>query len=110
MRATIAILLIASASLVLAGVGLASTGRELTDAEKQKLKQTFAAALAKEKGPYTPNYCVCQNGDKRPVQGPNGSITSPCGANPRFCAAYRTPAAEALARERMYVANIFSAT
>ena len=107
-RATIAILLIATASLVLAGVGLASTGREPTEAEKQKLKQTFAAALAKEKGPYTPNYCVCQNGDKRPVQGPDGSITSPCGSNPRFCAAYRTPAAEALARERMYVANIFS--
>jgi hypothetical protein len=75
MRA-IAVLLIATASLLLAGAGLAGTGRELTDAEKRKLKQTFAAALAKKKGPYTPNYCVCQNGDKRPVQGPTAASAS----------------------------------
>jgi hypothetical protein len=107
-RTTAPVLTIALAFLIVAAPSLASTGREPTEAEKQKLKQVFAGALAKQKGPYTPNFCVCQNGEKLPVQAPDGRITSPCGSTARFCAAYRTPAAETLAAERMYVANIFS--
>ena len=82
--------------------------RELSAAEKQKVSRLFATALAKKKGPYSLNYCVCQDGQKRPVMAPDGSITSPCGATARFCAAYRVQAAEDLAAERMYIANIFS--
>jgi hypothetical protein len=86
----------------------ASGERELDAAEKQKVSRLFAAAMAKKKGPYSLNYCVCQDGQKKPVMAPDGSITSPCGATARFCAAYRVQAADDLAAERMYIANIFS--
>lgn len=79
------------------------------DADTQKeLKRNFALCLSKKKGPYSPNFCVCQDGAKKPVQLPDGRIVSPCGQTAKFCAAYRTAWAEVLAKHRMYIANIFS--
>jgi hypothetical protein len=82
---------------------------ELTEAQKITLDKSFKTILGKKKGPYTPNYCVCKNGDKRPVLGKNGSIANRCGeANTRFCAAFRNEPAQALAGEAMYIGNIFA--
>ena len=83
-------------------------GRQLDAATQKELKRNFALCLSKKKGPYSPNFCVCKNGQKKPVQLPDGRIVSPCGANAKFCAAYRTAWAEVLAKHRMYIANIFS--
>jgi hypothetical protein len=79
---------------------------ELTKAQQADLKQNFALCLAKIKGPYTENYCVCQNGQKLPVQ-VDSQVRSPCG-DPLFCSAYRAPWAEALGRQRMWIANLFA--
>ena len=79
---------------------------ELTKAQQAELKQNFALCLAKIKGPYTENYCVCQNGQKLPVQ-VDSQVRSPCG-DPLFCSAYRAPWAEALGRQRMWIANLFA--
>src|SRR5262245_9329282 len=79
---------------------------ELTKAQQTELKQNFALCLAKIKGPYTENYCVCQNGQKLPVQ-VDSQVRSPCG-DPLFCSAYRAPWAEALGRQRMWIANLFA--
>ncbi len=96
--------------LMLAMVAAAALARgpALTDAQIAKLDQNWRLCLAKKKGPYTKNYCVCQDGEKRPVQLPDGSIVSPCSGNARFCAAFREPWAQALADEGMYIANLFS--
>jgi len=80
---------------------------ELSLQEQAELKQNFALCLSKLKGPYTENFCLCRDGRKLPVQGPGGQVRVPC-KDPLFCAAYRAPWAEALARDRMYIANIFS--
>jgi len=79
----------------------------LSPAQQAALKQNFALCLSKLKGPYTENFCLCRDGQKLGVQAPNGAVRVPC-ANPIFCSAYRAPWAEALAKERMYIANIFS--
>jgi hypothetical protein len=107
-RATARPLPIALTCLVLSAPFASAAGREPTAEQKQKLGRTFAAALAEEKGPYTQNFCACENGDKRPVQAPDGRIKRPCGPSARVCAAFRAPPAEELAAERMYIANIFS--
>ena len=76
--------------------------------EAQKaLRANFALCNSKLKGPYTENFCVCPGGAKLSVTGPGGQIRNPC-KDPLFCAAFRAPWAEALAKERMYIANIFS--
>ena len=61
---------------------------ELTDAQKRKLDENFQLCLRKVKGPYSPNYCVCRNGEKKPVW-VDGRIVSPCGGRARFCSAFR---------------------
>ncbi len=79
----------------------------LSAAQQAALKSNFALCLSKLKGPYTENFCLCRDGEKRGVLAPNGAVRVPC-ANPIFCSAYRAPWAEALIKERMYLANIFS--
>jgi len=83
-------------------------GPELTDAQKQTLDRNFQLVLKKEKGPYSQNFCVCRDGQKKPVMLPDGRIVSPCGGAPRFCSAFREPWAEALADQGMYVGNLFA--
>lgn len=78
------------------------------DAKDQKvLRDNFVLCTAKLKGPYTENFCVCPDGKKIPVRGASGQISSGC-KDPLFCAAFRAPWAEALAKQRMYIGNIFS--
>lgn len=79
----------------------------LTKAQQDELRRNWAPCLSKLKGPYTENFCVCANGEKLPVQVDN-QIRTPCGLNPRFCAAFRAPWAEALGRRGMWIANLFS--
>ena len=93
--------------LVLAIPAHALRGPELSDAQKQMLKKSFARIQAEEKGPYTPNYCVCTDGKKSPVMKANGSISNSCGQT-RFCAAFRAPRGRALAEQGLYLGNIFS--
>ena len=83
-------------------------GPELTDAQKRELDRNWQLVLSKKKGPYTQNYCVCRDGQRKPVMLPGGRIVSPCGGAPRFCAAWREPWAEALAAQGMYVGNLFA--
>jgi len=80
---------------------------DLTKAQQDDLRRNFAPCLSKIKGPYTENYCICPNGQKLPVQ-VNGRVTSPCGGSAIFCSAYRAPWAEALSRQRMWIANLFA--
>jgi hypothetical protein len=78
------------------------------EAKDQKvLRDNFALCTAKLKGPYTENVCVCPDGRKIPVRAASGKIGVGC-KSPLFCAAFRAPWAEALAKERVYIANIFS--
>ena len=78
------------------------------EAKDQKiLRDNFALCTAKLKGPYTENICVCPDGRKIPVRGASGRVGIGC-KDALFCAAFRAPWAEALAKERMYIANIFS--
>src|SRR5262245_54483924 len=58
----------------------------LSPAQQSNLKANFALCLAKLKGPYTENFCLCRDGQKLGVQAPNGAIRVPC-ANPIFCSA-----------------------
>ncbi len=107
-RPTTVRLLVGGLMLATVAAAALARGPALTDAEIAKLDQNWRLCLAKTKGPYTKNYCVCQDGEKLPVQLPDGRIVSPCGDNPRFCAAFREPWAQALADEGMYIANLFS--
>ena len=79
----------------------------LSPQDQKVLRDNFALCTAKLKGPYTENFCVCPDGKKTPVRGASGKLGSGC-QNPIFCAAYRAAWAEALAKERVYIANIFS--
>ena len=42
-------------------------GGELSAADRQLLDRNFKIILQKKKGPFSPNYCVCDDGSKRPV-------------------------------------------
>jgi hypothetical protein len=97
----------AAATLVVAVGAAAFQAPALTKAQQVDLKANFALCKAKLKGPYGDNYCLCRDGQKRPVQ-VNGRVTSPCGPDAVYCAAYRAPWAEALGRQRMWIANIFA--
>ena len=78
------------------------------EAKDQKiLRDNFALCTAKLKGPYTENVCVCPDGRKIPVRGASGALNIGC-KDALFCAAFRAPWAEALAKQRVYIANIFS--
>lgn len=94
--------------VVTTSVGAFQTG-ELTEAQKKSLDKNFKTTLVKKKGPYSANYCVCKDGEKRPVLGKDGSIANRCGEpNTRFCAAFRAEWAKAIAEQGMYIGNIFS--
>src|SRR5438034_389894 len=79
----------------------------LTSRDQKALQDNFALCLSKLKGPYTENFCVCPDGRKVAVRGANGQVGAAC-KNALFCAAFRAPWAEALAKQRMYIANLFS--
>ncbi len=82
---------------------------ELSEADKASLDKNYKTILRKKKGPYTPNYCVCNDGKKLPVMDKKGRIANRCGTpNTRFCSAFRAESAEALAARGMYVGNIFA--
>src|SRR6185369_5277970 len=99
--------MIASAMLVLARPARGFQPPPLTKAEQDDLRRNFALCLGKMKGPYTENFCVCPDGQKLPVMVKN-VVRNPCGPNALFCSAYRAPWAEALARQRMWIANLFA--
>ena len=98
---------IAVTVLAFAGPAYGFQPPPLTKAQQDDLRRNFALCLAKVKGPYTENSCVCANGQKLAVQ-VNDLVRSPCGPNPVFCSAYRAPWAEALGRQRMWIANLFA--
>src|SRR5215470_11041322 len=80
---------------------------DLSAAEKKTLKDNFALCVGKLKGPYTENFCVCPDGAKHAVRSASGALGTGC-KDPIFCAAYRAPWAEALAKDGVYIANVFS--
>lgn len=87
----------------------AMRGPDVPAAQAAALKRDFATSLTKLKGPYSENFCVCRKtGEKKPVMDKAGRITSPCGSDALFCAAFRAPWGENLAREGVWIANIFS--
>ncbi|MFN2427444.1 MAG: PEP/pyruvate-binding domain-containing protein [Candidatus Binatia bacterium] len=103
--------ILALAGVVCVGSQAAFAMREpqLSPAQAAALKRDFAPCLTKLKGPFTENFCVCRkSGEKRPVMDKAGRITSPCGNDALFCAAFRAPWAEGLAKEGVWIANIFS--
>ena len=79
----------------------------LSPQQQKTLRENFALCVGKLKGPYTENICVCPDGRKIPVRGASGQLRIAC-KDALFCAAFRAPWAEALAKERVYIANIFS--
>jgi hypothetical protein len=80
---------------------------ELSPQQQKTLRDNFALSVGKLKGPYTENFCVCADGRKIPVRNAAGQIGIGC-KDELFCAAYRAAWAEALAKEGMYIGNIFS--
>src|SRR5262245_19189693 len=78
----------------------------LSARDQKVLRANFALCVCKLKGPYTENFCVCSDGKKVPVRAENGQVGIGC-KNPRFCAAFRALWAEALAKQRLYIGNIF---
>lgn len=95
---------------VLAGLtspASAFRGEELSDAQRKTLDRNHKIILQKIKGPFTPNYCVCEDGTRAPVMDKQGRVRNPC-AKTRFCSAFRAEWAKALADEGMYVANLFA--
>ena len=95
------------ACVLLAAPALAR-GPDLTEAQKEDLDRNFAKVLRAEKGPYTQNFCVCRDGQRKPVELPDGRIVSPCGGRARFCAAWREPWAVNLGKQGMYIGNLFA--
>ena len=80
---------------------------ELTVQQQKTLRDNFAVSMRKLKGPYSDNVCVCPDGRKIPVQSASGGVRIGC-KNAIFCAAYRAAWGEALAKEGVYVGNLFS--
>jgi hypothetical protein len=80
---------------------------ELSPAQQKALRENFALSVEKLKGPYAENFCVCPDGRKVPVRGPDGQIATPC-ADALFCAAFRAPWADALGQQGVYLGNVFS--
>src|SRR5262245_51409257 len=93
--------------LLLAGPARAFQAPPLSAAQQDDLKRNWALCLAKVKGPYTENFCVCADGQKLPVQ-VDMQVRTPCGSGALFCSAFRAPWAEALGRQRMWIANLFA--
>ncbi len=108
-RLSLGIMLTVAALVRTADPAAAMRAPQLSPQETAELKRDFATSLSKLKGPYTENFCVCRGSNaKIPVMNARGAITSPCGNNELFCAAFRAPWAEALAKNRVWIANIFS--
>jgi hypothetical protein len=96
---------------VLAGIAApaaASQLRPLTDKQKAELKKNFQTTIAKRKGPFGKNVCVCTDGRIEPVLRPDRSIQNVCGEKTRFCSAFRAPWAVALGQQGVYVGNLFT--
>jgi phosphohistidine swiveling domain-containing protein len=93
--------------MVSAGPVSAFSAPELTAQQQKSLRDNYALSLAKLKGPYTENFCVCPDGRKVGVQNSAGQISKAC-QNEIFCSAYRAPWGEAMAKEGVYVGNIFA--
>jgi len=99
--------LVVAAAVAAAGVAYAFRAPELTPEQQRDLKQNFSLSVSKLKGPYTENTCVCPDGSKRPIRSASGALGTAC-EKPIFCAAYRAPWGEGLAKQKVYVGNIFS--
>lgn len=99
--------LLLAAGLALALPAAAFRAPELTADQEREIRQNFSLSVSKLKGPYTENMCVCPGGSKRPIRSASGSLGAAC-ENPVFCAAYRAPWGEALAKQRLFIGNIFS--
>ena len=95
------------AALATAPPARAFSAPELSPQEEKSLRDNFALCVAKLKGPYTENVCVCPDGRKIPVRGSSGALGIGC-KDAIFCAAYRAPWAEAVAKDGVYIGNIFS--
>src|SRR5262245_54919949 len=103
-------IILLAVSLLFAATGLPGAsfrGPELSAQQQKELRDNFALCVSKLKGPYTENFCVCPDGRKVPVRSASGQIGIGC-KNALFCAAYRAPWAEALAKQGVYIGNIFS--
>jgi len=97
--------------IILALVALpvaASQLQQLSDKQKAELKKNFETTVAKRKGPFGKNMCVCSDGRKEPVLRPDGSIQNVCGEKTLFCSAFRAPWATALGQQGVYVGNLFT--
>jgi hypothetical protein len=86
---------------------------ELSSKEKSSLKTAYKTILGKRKGPFTINTCTCTNGKLAAVADKNMRIRpNPCRelekSRQLFCSAYRNKFAKTLARNGVYVGNIFS--
>ena len=100
------------AVVAIAAVGLprpaaAFRAPELSAQDQKSLRDNFALSVAKLKGPYTENVCVCPDGRKIPVRNASGQLGIGC-KDALFCGAYRAPWAEALGKDGVYIGNIFS--
>jgi hypothetical protein len=84
---------------------------ELSEADQKAIRENYELSLLKVKGPFAENFCICEDGAKEPVAGPDGKTprAAPCGARSSlFCAAFRAPHAVLLGEKGLYVANVFS--
>jgi hypothetical protein len=94
---------------VLAGAS-APRAAALSDADLREIKSAFQMTLWKKKGPFAENYCLCSDGAKEPVAGPDGKTprAAPCGQRPVvFCAADRAEWVEPMTRRGLFVGNLF---
>jgi hypothetical protein len=98
----------AIALLALAPRAEAARSPELSEQQQGKLRKSFATVMAKEKGPFSQNLCLCPNGKAEPIMSKDGRIVTPCGGRFQFCAARRAPVAQPLADAGMYIGNIFA--
>ncbi len=83
--------------------------QELSEAAKKELRQSWATIMAKKKGQYGPNTCVCKDGRSAPVLSKSGQIRNICGnPNTVYCAAHMAPWGLKLRDHGVYIGNIFA--
>ncbi|MFC1851334.1 PEP/pyruvate-binding domain-containing protein [candidate division CSSED10-310 bacterium] len=85
-------------------------GQSISEAGRIDLKENFELCVKKLKGPYSENFCVCKDGSRVAVTGPDGKvIPRPCGEKGQlFCSAFRAPWAEKLGKQGLYLGNLFA--
>ena len=93
---------------IIAAPATASQLNQLSTKKKTELKKNFQTTLAKRKGPFGKNVCVCSDGKIEPVLRPDGSVQNVCGDDTQFCSAFRAPWAAALGQQGVYVGNLFT--